>query len=45
MATFVGVIRRSDLEGGIWQLHADDGEVYQLRGGDDGLRVVGQRVQ
>ena len=44
MATFAGVVRKSDLEGGIWQLHADDGEVYQLRGGGDGLRVEGQRV-
>ena len=27
MATFVGVVKKSDLEGGIWQLHAEDGEV------------------
>lgn len=45
MATFKGTIKKSDLEGGIWQLHADDGEVYQLRGGGDGLRQDGQQVQ
>ena len=45
MATFVGVVKKSDLEGGIWILHAEDGETYQLRGGDDGLRVDGQRVR
>jgi len=45
MASFVGVVKKSDLEGGIWQLRADDGEVYQLRGGGDGLRVDGQRVR
>jgi len=44
MASFVGVVKKSDLEGGIWQLHAEDGDVYQLRGGDAGLRVEGQRV-
>ncbi|RMH41111.1 MAG: hypothetical protein D6689_11840 [Deltaproteobacteria bacterium] len=44
MATYRGVVRKSDLEGGVWLLHADDGERYQLRGGDDGLRVDGQRV-
>jgi len=44
MASFVGVVKKSDLEGGIWQLHADGGQVYQLRGGDGALRVEGQRV-
>jgi hypothetical protein len=44
MASFRGVVKKSDLEGGIWELHADDGERYQLRGGDAGLRRDGQRV-
>ncbi len=44
MATFVGVVKKNDLEGGFWELHADDGERYQLRGGNDALRVEGQRV-
>jgi hypothetical protein len=45
MATFKGTVKKSDLEGGIWQLHADGGEVYQLQGGDDGLRKAGQKVE
>jgi len=44
MAKFSGTVRRNDLEGGFWELEADDGEHYQLRGGDDGLRVAGQKV-
>jgi len=44
MATFHGTVKKNDLEGGIWELHADDGERYQLRGGDDGLRKDGQTV-
>ncbi len=44
MASFSGVVTKSDLEGGIWMLKADDGQSYQLRGGDDGLRKSGQRV-
>jgi hypothetical protein len=45
MATFRGTIRKNDLEGGIWELHADDGEHYQLRSGDDSLLVDGQKVE
>lgn len=45
MARFRGTIRRNDLEGGIWELHADDGERYQVRGGDDGLRRDGLQVE
>ena len=44
MGRITGTVRKSDLEGGMWMLHADDGEEYQLRGGDAGLRVEGQRV-
>jgi hypothetical protein len=40
-----GTVRKNDLEGGTWELVADDGERYQLRGGDAGLRVEGQKVQ
>jgi hypothetical protein len=39
-----GTVRKNDLEGGIWELVCDDGERYQLRGGDSGLRVDGQVV-
>jgi hypothetical protein len=45
MAKFRGKVVKNDLEGGFWELHAEDGEHYQLRGGDDGLRVQGQRVE
>jgi hypothetical protein len=44
MGRFTGTVRKSDLAGGLWMLHADDGEQYQLRGGDARLRVEGQRV-
>ena len=40
-----GTIKKNDLEGGFWELHAEDGERYQLRGGADGLCVEGQRVE
>lgn len=40
-----GTVHKNDLEGGIWELHADGGERYQLRGGGDGLRVAGQKVE
>ena len=45
MAKLKGIIRRNDLEGGFWELHADDGEHYQLRGGGDDLCQDGQRVE
>ena len=32
MAKFVGVARHNDLEGGHWQLVADDGTEYTLEG-------------
>lgn len=45
MAKFEGTVKRNDLEGGFWELVADDGESYQLRGGEAALCVEGQRVQ
>jgi hypothetical protein len=45
MATYRGTIRKNDLEGGFWELHAEDGEHYQIQGGGDALRVDGQRVE
>ena len=45
MATFRGTVRKNDLEGGIWVLEADDGERYQLEGGDAALRRDGARVE
>jgi hypothetical protein len=40
-----GKVRKNDLEGGVWELVTDAGEAYQLRGGDDGLRIDGQKVK
>ena len=45
MATFKGTVKKNDLEGGFWELHADDGKRYQLQGGDDALRSEGARVE
>ncbi len=45
MATFRGTVKKNDLEGGVWELHAEDGERYQLRGGDNSLHVEGQTVE
>ena len=45
MAKFRGTIRKNDLEGGFWELVADDGEHYQIRGGSDDLRVEGKKVE
>jgi hypothetical protein len=45
MPKFRGTVHKNALEGGIWELHADDGEHYQLTGGDAKLRKDGQRVE
>lgn len=45
MASYTGTVKKNDLSGGFWELHTDGGESYQLRGGDDSLRVEGQRVE
>ncbi|HWM88042.1 MAG TPA: DUF5818 domain-containing protein [Kofleriaceae bacterium] len=45
MAKFKGTVKKNDLEGGFWELEADDGERYQLRGGAPALLKEGQRVQ
>ncbi len=44
MATFKGTVNKNDLEGGVWELRASDGERYQLRGGGADLRVEGNKV-
>ena len=44
MATFTGTIKKSPLEGGIWQLRMDDGTLYQLQTDDAGLLVEDQQV-
>ena len=45
MAKFRGTIRHSDLEGGHFQLAADDGTIYELEGNDPALRRDGARVE
>ncbi len=45
MAKYRGKISKNDLEGGFWELQAEDGERYQLRGGDKSLLVEGQSVE
>ncbi len=45
MSKYTGTVTKNDLEGGFWQLHAEDGERYQLTGADAKLLVEGQRVE
>jgi len=45
MAKFRGTIRYNDLEGGHYQLVADDGTAYQVDGGDPALKEDGARVE
>ena len=45
MAKFRGTIKHSDLEGGHYQLQADDGVDYELEGTDPLLRRNGLRVE
>jgi hypothetical protein len=45
MAKLKGKVVRSDLEGGYWELQAEDGETYKLEGGDAGLHKGGVRVE
>jgi hypothetical protein len=45
MSKLRGTIRKSDLEGGVYQLVGDDGTIYELEGGDPLLNQVGARVE
>ncbi len=45
MASYLGTIHHSDLEGGSWELHADDGTIYELDGGPDEIRRHDARVE
>jgi hypothetical protein len=45
MAKFHGTVRRSDLEGGHWQLVAEDGTTYVLEGAMRGIEQDGARVE
>jgi hypothetical protein len=45
MAKYRGTVKHTDLEGGLWELHAESGEVYELDGGGADLRRDGVRVE
>jgi hypothetical protein len=45
MPKFRGTIKRNDLEGGHFQLVAEDGTAYQLAGSDPALKEDGARVE
>jgi hypothetical protein len=45
MGKFHGTVRRSDLEGGHWQLEADDGTTYVLEGTTGGIEQDGAKVE
>ena len=45
MKNYRGVIRKNPVEGGVWELVCEDGEHYQLAGGDDALRQEGAHVE
>jgi hypothetical protein len=45
MAKFRGTIRRNDLEGGHFQLVAEDGTTYEVQGSDAALSEDGAQVE
>ena len=45
MAKFRGTIRRNDLEGGHWQLEADDGTTYVLEAAPAAVTQDGTKVE
>ncbi len=45
MAKLRGVVCRSELEGGFWELACDDGQRLVIAGGDRGLQKEGLRVE
>jgi hypothetical protein len=45
MGKFRGTVRRNDLEGGHWQLEAEDGTTYVLEGATGAIASDGARVE
>jgi hypothetical protein len=45
MAKYRGTIRRSDLEGGHWQLEAENGTTYVLEGATAAVEKDGAKVE
>lgn len=43
--TITGEVRFEDLEGGVWVVRTDDGNTYQLAGGDRHLKKNGKRAE
>jgi hypothetical protein len=43
MPKYTGTVKKNQLEGGFFELIADNGETYQLIGGEGGLRKDGQK--
>lgn len=44
MVTLKGTVNYSDLEGGVWTFVANDGNQYQIEGGDNRLLKNGQKA-
>ena len=45
MGKFRGIVRKSDLEGGHWQLQADDGTTYVLEDAPAAIAADGAKVE
>jgi hypothetical protein len=45
MGKFRGTVRKNDLEGGHWQLVAEDGKTYVLEGALRGIEQDGAKVE
>jgi hypothetical protein len=45
MAKLRGTVRKNDLEGGHWQLEADDGTTYVLEGATAAIEQDGAKVE
>ena len=45
MGKFRGTVHKNDLEGGHWQLVADDGKTYVLQGALRGIDQEGAKVE
>ena len=45
MGKFRGTVRRNDLEGGHWQLEAEDGTTYVLEGATGAIAADGAQVE
>lgn len=44
MATFKGKLKYNNIEGGVWTLETDNGEIYHLQGSNEKLYSDGKKV-